>query len=390
MYCAPEIFEGQPYDEKADIYSYGVCIYELMHGRPPWADAHNVAGLARRVLRLGGDTEDNEPKLDTGFSEDLRNFVKRCLGRYPEERLSAADLLSCVPQVHRSTVGLENAVRLPDVSDASDDPAGSTPAGMRVRRESPARGGTLAAKPSFPSTAGALQGNKAAEEAQLAHSQDPRLAVLLQAALAKVAPAAIIIGKEGVREVPDPDSGQASANVPEPDSPSPQPLVLAAAEACTLAAGSCSDQQRGAALAGCESTINLEEIDATVQTTQIVDQPRCAEARLVSVAPPAAACLGGRPVEDAMAAKAEVAGSLPSRPSTKSSGTPMRSPGPLAYVARAHEFLRRFKRERQEARLKLSAARRGGAGGFAPELGLEIRGVAPARTPKAPRVIGRL
>ncbi|CAE8584426.1 unnamed protein product, partial [Polarella glacialis] len=47
-YVAPEIFEGVPYDEKADIYSFGVCMYELMHGRTPYADVKTVVGLVRR------------------------------------------------------------------------------------------------------------------------------------------------------------------------------------------------------------------------------------------------------------------------------------------------------------------------------------------------------
>jgi serine/threonine protein kinase len=30
LYMAPEVFLGQPYNEKADVFSFGVALYELM------------------------------------------------------------------------------------------------------------------------------------------------------------------------------------------------------------------------------------------------------------------------------------------------------------------------------------------------------------------------
>jgi len=110
LYCAPEIFEGQPYDEKADIYSYGVCVYEMMHGRPPWADAQNVAGLVRHVLQLDGDPSEHELKLDPRFSEELRGVVRSCMARLPGDRPTATDLVLRLPAEHRRAAGLPDDV----------------------------------------------------------------------------------------------------------------------------------------------------------------------------------------------------------------------------------------------------------------------------------------
>lgn len=96
-YIAPEIYEGQPYDEKADVYSFGACVYELMHGKPPWAHCEHVAAIVRHVLRLDGDAAEHEVFMDPSFSADLRALVTACMARSPSERPSARELLARVP-----------------------------------------------------------------------------------------------------------------------------------------------------------------------------------------------------------------------------------------------------------------------------------------------------
>lgn len=40
LYCAPEIFEGKPYDSKADVWSLGCIFYEMLYGRVPFNASH--------------------------------------------------------------------------------------------------------------------------------------------------------------------------------------------------------------------------------------------------------------------------------------------------------------------------------------------------------------
>lgn len=36
---APETFEGGPVDEKCDVYSFGIIMWECLTGRRPWQGA---------------------------------------------------------------------------------------------------------------------------------------------------------------------------------------------------------------------------------------------------------------------------------------------------------------------------------------------------------------
>lgn len=89
VYCAPELFEGELYGEKADMYSFGVLVYELMHGRTPHGDANNLGALVRRVVTA---TVSDLP-MDPRYSIGLRRITGACLSRSPAERPASAELM---------------------------------------------------------------------------------------------------------------------------------------------------------------------------------------------------------------------------------------------------------------------------------------------------------
>ncbi len=33
---APEVITGTQYDEKADVYSFGIIVWEIIHEKPPY------------------------------------------------------------------------------------------------------------------------------------------------------------------------------------------------------------------------------------------------------------------------------------------------------------------------------------------------------------------
>lgn len=87
-WMAPEVIkEGSGYNQKADIWSLGITLYEMITGAPPFSDqkperALNLISRAKPT-RLEGNQ----------YSPALKEFVAMCLDEQPDERLSADELL---------------------------------------------------------------------------------------------------------------------------------------------------------------------------------------------------------------------------------------------------------------------------------------------------------
>eukprot|EP00742_Colponemidia_sp_Colp-10_P006997 GILJ01007510.1.p1 GENE.GILJ01007510.1~~GILJ01007510.1.p1 ORF type:complete len:672 (+),score=107.52 GILJ01007510.1:43-2058(+) len=86
LYLAPELWEGKPYDQKSDVWSFGVTLYEMVALKRPF-ESTNMPALMLKIMRARF-----EP-LPTSFSEELREFVKFVLAPKAELRPSIQDIL---------------------------------------------------------------------------------------------------------------------------------------------------------------------------------------------------------------------------------------------------------------------------------------------------------
>lgn len=84
LYMAPEILRYEKYDAKADLWSVGTVLYELMVGKPPFR-ASNHVDLLRKI-------EKAEDKIkfpdDLGISSEMKKVIRALLKRMPTERPS--------------------------------------------------------------------------------------------------------------------------------------------------------------------------------------------------------------------------------------------------------------------------------------------------------------
>jgi NIMA (never in mitosis gene a)-related kinase len=93
-YLAPEVWNGETYGWKADVWSLGCLLYELCMKRAPF-EGQCVAAICTKVLR------GRFAPISGPYSPDIGRLVARMLVRSPRDRPSAAELLkaSIVKQV---------------------------------------------------------------------------------------------------------------------------------------------------------------------------------------------------------------------------------------------------------------------------------------------------
>lgn len=85
-YVAPELVLGMPYDGRADQYSLGISIYELLIGRPPMRHTTNsgsgtMVNQTQKRLKLLSD-------VCEGVSPELARAVARAISKRPEDRFA--------------------------------------------------------------------------------------------------------------------------------------------------------------------------------------------------------------------------------------------------------------------------------------------------------------
>ena len=82
-YMAPEVIRGEPQDERADLWSLGVVLFELLAGRRPF-DGRNSYDLAAQI------TQGPAVQLPEGVPAPLAHVIGRLLSRDPASRYATA------------------------------------------------------------------------------------------------------------------------------------------------------------------------------------------------------------------------------------------------------------------------------------------------------------
>jgi serine/threonine-protein kinase len=75
LYMSPEQVQGIPVDNRADIYSFGIMMYEMLCGHPPFTEGD----LAYQHIH-------REPEKIEGIPDDLWEICKKCLAKKKEDR----------------------------------------------------------------------------------------------------------------------------------------------------------------------------------------------------------------------------------------------------------------------------------------------------------------
>jgi len=78
-YIAPEIIMQQGHDFRADWYSLGALMYEMLTGKPPHYNKNKT--------KLMTDATETDAEMKPYFSEDVNDLLSKLLARDPKQRL---------------------------------------------------------------------------------------------------------------------------------------------------------------------------------------------------------------------------------------------------------------------------------------------------------------
>ncbi len=88
-YFSPEQARGGYVDEKSDIYSLGIVMYEMLTGRVPF-DGDNPVNIA--LMHINGEMVPPSRLVD-GVPPALEHIILKCTDKYPVNRFASADEL---------------------------------------------------------------------------------------------------------------------------------------------------------------------------------------------------------------------------------------------------------------------------------------------------------
>jgi serine/threonine protein kinase len=92
-WTAPEVIRGDKYGESADVFSFGVVMWEVLTRHQPYA-GRNFMGVSLDVL------EGRRPQIPGDCPADFRRVMKRCWHPNPDRRPRMEDVLAFFDKHH--------------------------------------------------------------------------------------------------------------------------------------------------------------------------------------------------------------------------------------------------------------------------------------------------
>ncbi|XP_030523738.1 serine/threonine-protein kinase STY17-like isoform X2 [Rhodamnia argentea] len=108
-WMAPEVIEHRQYDHKADIFSFGIVLWELLTGELPYTyltPLQAAIGVVQKGLR---------PSIPKGTIPELAELLQRCWQQDPKRRPNFSEILEILQQIAKE-VGEEGEDKRKDKS----------------------------------------------------------------------------------------------------------------------------------------------------------------------------------------------------------------------------------------------------------------------------------
>jgi serine/threonine protein kinase len=103
LYMAPEVASGH-YDSKADVYSFGLILYEIVSGTGVFSDD------AKKLQLFYDMVKGKRPDIPENVIPFTRKLIERCWSESPTERPSFSEIWKSLQEVKFKIIhGVESA-----------------------------------------------------------------------------------------------------------------------------------------------------------------------------------------------------------------------------------------------------------------------------------------
>ena len=90
LWMAPEVSSGKRYDSKADVYSFGIILHEVLKQDLPYSDKPEISGIG---LAVSVAMKGLRPTMDEGWHPALKALLKDCYEAVPSSRPTFSEVV---------------------------------------------------------------------------------------------------------------------------------------------------------------------------------------------------------------------------------------------------------------------------------------------------------
>ncbi|KAJ6392019.1 hypothetical protein OIU77_025892 [Salix suchowensis] len=98
-YMAPEVLDGKPYNRKCDVYSFGICLWEIYCSDMPYPDL-SFAEVSSAVVR-----QHLRPEIPRCCPSSLASVMRKCWDANPEKRPEMDEVVRLLEAIDTSKGG---------------------------------------------------------------------------------------------------------------------------------------------------------------------------------------------------------------------------------------------------------------------------------------------